>query len=155
MTRELRDEIRQTQAFKSLEQEAHLNVIRTAGVLLDGIEQVLKPFGITGAQFNVLRILRGAEPQGLCRNDVRDRMVTRMPDMTRMLDRMERAGLVSRCRDSDDRRMVTTRITPAGLDLLSLVDDEVVAEHKRRLGHMSQEQLQALVDLASLARDPE
>jgi DNA-binding MarR family transcriptional regulator len=155
MTHELRTEIRQSQPFKSLEQEAHLNVLRTASVLSDGIEQVLKPAGLTGAQFNVLRILRGAEPEGLCRNDVRDRMVSRMPDMTRMLDRMEAAGLVSRCRDADDRRQVNTRISPKGLALLEEVDELVSAEHRRRLGHMSEVQLKTLIELAGLARDPE
>ena len=155
MTHELRTEIRQTQPFKSLEQEAHLNLVRTAGVLSDGIEQVLKPSGVTGPQYNVLRILRGAEPDGLCRNDVRDRMVSRMPDMTRMLDRMEAAGLVSRCRDEEDRRMVTTRITPKGLELLGEVDSLVAAEHKRRLGHMTEDQLRKLIELVGLARDPE
>lgn len=154
MTHELREEIRQSQPFKSLEQEAHLNLVRTAGVLADGIEQVLKPSGITGPQYNVLRILRGAEPDGLCRNDVRDRMVSRMPDMTRMLDRMEAAGLVSRCRDEEDRRLVTTRITPRGLALLGEVDELVSAEHRRRLGHMTEDQLRTLIELVGLARDP-
>jgi DNA-binding MarR family transcriptional regulator len=82
-------------------------------------------------------------------------MVSRMPDMTRMLDRMEAAGLVSRCRDEEDRRMVTTRITPQGLELLGEVDGLVAAEHKRRLGHMTEDQLRTLIELVGLARDPE
>jgi DNA-binding MarR family transcriptional regulator len=155
MTHELRDEIRQARPFRSLEQEAYLNIVRTAGILLDGIEQVLRPAGITGAQYNVLRILRGAEPKGLCRNDVRDRMLSRMPDMTRLLDRMEKAGLVSRSRDDTDRRMVTTRITEKGLAVLNEMDPQIDAEHRRRLGHMTEDQLRTLVELAGLARDPD
>lgn len=152
MSHELREEIRQTRPFRSLEQEAHLNVIRTASVLADGMDHVVKPAGITLPQYNVLRILQGAEPNGLCRNDVRDRMLTRMPDMTRLLDRMESAGLVSRCRDEEDRRLVTTRITPKGLELVHALDDAVAAEHKKRLGHMSQQQLETLIELLGIAR---
>lgn len=152
MTRSLREEIRQSRPFRSLEQEAHLNVVRTAAVLSDHFEQVLKPAGITGAQFNVLRILRGADPEGLCRNDLRDRMLTRMPDVTRLLDRMEEAGLVTRSRDAEDRRLVTTRITDEGRRLLSDLEEAVVGEHRRRLGHLSEAQLRQLVDLLGLAR---
>ena len=82
MSSTLRDELRQTRPFQSLEQEAHLNLMRTAAVLTDRFELMLKPAGITPQQFNVLRILRGAGPDGLCRNELRDRMLTRMPDMT-------------------------------------------------------------------------
>lgn len=150
---ELRDEIRQTQPFQSLEQEAHLNIIRSAAMLSADFEQVMAPSGITNTQYNVLRILRGAEPNGLCRNDVRDRMVTRMPDMTRLLDRMEKAGLVTRTRDEEDRRLVTTRITRKGLQLLEKLDSIVAEEHKRRLGHMSQAELKQLNHLLAKARE--
>ena len=153
MTRELREEIRQNLPFKSLEQEAFLNVVRTAAVLTDRFEQVLAPVGITFSQYNVLRILRGAGPKGLCRNDLRDRMLTRMPDMTRLLDRMEDAGLVTRTRDAGDRRMVTTRITAKGNDLLDLLEGGVAEEHRSRLGHLSQERLRELIDLLGLVRD--
>ena len=150
---ELRDEIRQNQPFQSSEQEAHLNIIRSAAKLGDDFEKVLSPFRITGTQYNVLRILRGAEPNGLCRNDVRDRMVTRMPDMTRLLDRMEKADLVIRTRDEEDRRLVTTRITQKGLQLLEKLDLIVAEEHKRRLGHMSQAELKQLNHLLAKARE--
>ena len=153
MTNVLRDEIRQSKPFQSLEQEAHLNIVRTAAVLGDGFEQMLKPFGITGAQYNVLRILRGAEPTGLCRNDLRDRMLTRMPDMTRLLDRMEEAGLVTRERDTADRRLVTTRITDQGRRLLDELDSRVVEEHQLRLGHLSEEDLGTLVELLGRVRE--
>lgn len=153
MTTELREELRQRQPFRSLEQEAHLNIIRTATVLGDAFEQVMRPAGITPTQYNVLRILQGAEPAGLCRNEVRQRMVRRMPDMTRLLDRMEDAGLVTRTRGGDDRRMVSTRITERGQHILDELEDQVADEHQRRLGHMSQAQLRTLIELLSVARE--
>ena len=152
MTTSLREEIRQKAAFKSLEQEAYLNLVRTAAQLLAGVELVLKPAGLTGAQYNVLRILRGAEPDGLCRNEVRDRMVSRMPDMTRLLDRMEANGLVVRTRSDDDRRQVSTRITRQGLRLLDQVEAAVYEEHSRQLGHMARKDLRALIELLSAVR---
>lgn len=148
----LRDDIRQTKPFTSLQHEASLNVIRTAAVLSDVFEVLLKPYGISGTQYNVLRILRGAEPGGLCRNELRDRMLTRMPDMTRLLDRMEEAGLVTRAREAEDRRQVLTRITEEGRRLLAELDEPVMEFHRNRLGHMSDEQLRSLSELLTLAR---
>lgn len=152
MSPALRDELRQKRPFQSLEQEAYLNVLRTATVLTDAFELLLKPVGITTQQFNVLRILRGAEPEGLCRNELRDRMLSRMPDMTRLLDRMEEAELVTRERSDEDRRLVRTHITRRGRDMLAKLDDQVVAEHERALGHLTEEQLRTLVALLTLAR---
>ena len=153
MPKTLRDEIHQKRPFRSLEQEAYLNLLRTAALLADSFEQMLKPWGITAAQYNVLRILHGAEPAGLCRNEVRDRMLTRMPDMTRLLDRMEQADLVTRSRVSDDRRQVSTRITEKGRQLLAQLDAVVAQEHQRRLGHLSEGELKKLIGLLSAARE--
>src|SRR5687768_15750714 len=114
----LRDELKQRKPFTSLEEEASLSVVRTSAMLIDTFERMLKPHGITGTQYNVLRILRGAGPDGLCRNDLRDRMITRMPDVTRLLDRMEESGFIDRARETSDRRMVMTRITAKGRRLL-------------------------------------
>ena len=100
MAPDLRSELRQTKAFPSLEEEAFLSIERTSAVLADAFEQMLKPYGITATQYNVLRILRGAGAKGLCRNEIRDRLVTRMPDVTRLLDRMEASGLIRRTRGS-------------------------------------------------------
>jgi DNA-binding MarR family transcriptional regulator len=152
MPADLRDELRQTKPFRSLQQEAQLNVVRTAAVLLDRLEQVMKQAGITVAQYNVLRILHGAEPDGLCRNEIRDRMVTRMPDMTRLLDRMEEAGLVARSRESQDRRMVNTRLTAKGRRLLQQLEPEVDAEHQRRFGHFSDDDSRRLIALLTSVR---
>ena len=152
MVTTLRDEIKQKKPFESLEQEAQLNVIRTSSLLLDEIEQLLRPYGITATQYNVLRILRGSEPGGLCRNELRDRMLTRMPDVTRLLDRMEEVGFVARAREDEDRRMVRTRITPTGLKLLADLDNVAVREHKRRFQALSESQLQTLIDLLTIVR---
>jgi DNA-binding MarR family transcriptional regulator len=148
----LRDDIKQNKPFRSLHEEAGLNVIRTAAVMTDATDQLLKPHGISSTQYNVLRILRGAEPAGLCRNEVRDRMLTRMPDMTRLLDRMEEAGLVKRSREGEDRRMVLTRITKQGLKLLDELDGPMSRLNKRMLGQLNDAQLRSLSDLLTLVR---
>ena len=110
----LRDELRQEKPFRSLREEALLNIARTEAVVRERIERVLAAHGLSMTQYNVLRILRGAGPQGLCRNDIGQRLISRMPDVTRLLDRMEGAGLVSRVRSTDDRRLVNTTLTRRG-----------------------------------------
>ncbi len=149
----LRDEIKQTKAFASIHEEAFLNLARTAAVLNHSFAEAVKPHGITATQYNVLRILRGAGNAGLCRNEVRDRLVAQVPDVTRLLDRMEEAGLIERERETTDRRMVTTRITADGLRLLKALDEPVLALHRAQLGHLSRQQLGALIELLTLARE--
>jgi len=153
MSPSLQQDIRQTKPFSSLQQEAYLSVVRTSSALTDTVEELLKPFGITGTQYNVLRILRGAGEGGLCRNELRDRMLTRMPDMTRLLDRMEEAELVTRSRERDDRRMVLTQITPRGRDLLSQLDRPMNDLHRNQLARLDDDQLRSLVDLLTLVRE--
>ncbi|HEY9426735.1 MAG TPA: MarR family transcriptional regulator [Gemmatimonadaceae bacterium] len=151
----LLDELRQRTPFASLAEEAHLNLSRTEAVLQEGIERVLKPHGVSATQYNVLRILRGAGGKGLCRHEIRDRLLTRMPDVTRLLDRMEEAGLVTRERDAADRRLVTTRLTARGRKLVDALDGPVAEEHERQLGHLDDKQLRTLVRLLTLVRHPE
>ena len=152
MVKSLRDELKQTKAFRSLEEEAALNLSRTAAILEHRFTQALKPYDITPTQYNVLRILRGAGANGLCRNEVGERLVRRVPDVTRLLDRMEEDGLIARHRETDDRRYVTTRIQPKGLGLLERLDREICAIHREHLGHLSAAQLQHLIDLLTTAR---
>lgn len=152
MAKGLLNEIQQTKPFRSSYEEALLNILRTASLLSDDSARLFKPFGITSAQYNVLRILKGSESEGLCRNEVRDRMLTRMPDMTRMLDRMEEAGLVERLRDADDRRHVTTHITAAGKKILRDLEPVVVERQRKMLGHMNEKDLKALTELLTRAR---
>jgi DNA-binding MarR family transcriptional regulator len=134
------------------ERMLHLDIARTAAALGDALERAIRPRGLTGAQYNVLRILRDAEPTGLCRNALRERLPTRMPDVTRLLDRLEAAGLVTRQRDPQDRRLVTTCITPEGRRTADELDAEVRAEHQRRLGFLEPAQAQTLTELLALVR---
>jgi DNA-binding MarR family transcriptional regulator len=152
MTPDLRQEIHQQKPFKSIQQEAQLSVVRTGSMLVDAFEQMLKPYGITAAQFNVLRILRGAEPEGLCRNELRERLLTRMPDVSRLLDRMVDAGLVERAREGEDRRKVRTRMTPKARKLVDKLDKIVAEEHQRRFGHLGKDRLRELIDTLTEVR---
>jgi DNA-binding MarR family transcriptional regulator len=138
--------------FGSLEQEAMLSIARTAALLEHSAAETLKPYGLTPTQYNALRILRGAEPEGLCRNEVRDRLIARVPDATRLLDRLDEMGLVVRQRQGDDRRFVRSRITRAGLDLLRPLDAIVLTLHAHQLGHLGERKLRALVALLGEAR---
>ena len=148
----LRDEIRQPRPFASLEQEAYLNIVRTANALDNGLERLFRPAGVTLRQYNVLRILRGAEPDGLCRGELGERMISRMPDVTRLLDRMQRLTLVRRVRATADRRQVRTHITAQGRRVLASHDDAVLAEHAHRVGHLTQRELRSLVELLTKVR---
>jgi DNA-binding MarR family transcriptional regulator len=151
----LRDEIKQTRPFASLEHEAHLSIERTAAILGHAVAEVLKPYGITRTQYNALRILRGAGEAGLCRNEVRERLVAQVPDASRLLDRMEAAGLIRRDRDAADRRFVTTRITDEGLRIAAELDGPIEALHRRRLGVLDADELRTLVALLARLREGE
>lgn len=148
----LQGELRQRKPFGSLEHEAVLSIARTAAVLDHGIAEALRSHALTPTQYNALRILRGAEPEGLCRNEVRDRLVARVPDATRLLDRLTDMGLVVRAREGDDRRFVRARITPAGLDLLAALDPIVDTLHFEQLGHLGRQKLRTLIQLLGEAR---
>jgi DNA-binding MarR family transcriptional regulator len=152
MTRRLAEEIKQRRPFGSLEEEVTLGLARTADALARSGEEVLKGSGLTGTQYNVLRILRGAGSAGLACGEVAGRMITRDPDLTRLLDRLESRKLVTRARDGDDRRVVTTRISAAGLALLAELDAPVLERHRKNLGHMGKEKLKALAQLLDEAR---
>ena len=153
MSPSLQQDLKQKKPFRSLQQEAYLSVVRTSTALTDAMEELVKSRGISATQYNVLRILRGSDVEGLCRNALRDRMLTRMPDMTRLLDRMEEAGLVVRVREGEDRRMVMTRITEKGRRLLEELDAPVLALHKRQMARLTDAELRSLSDLLTLVRD--
>ncbi len=137
---------------QSTEDAVFLNLLRTADTLLRGVDELLKPSGLSSTQYNVLRILRGAEPDGLTCGEIAERMLTRDPDVTRLLDRVESRGFISRRRDKNDRRVVRTSITTAALDLLKELDPSVTDLHHRQLGHLGAKQLKDLSDLLNLAR---
>jgi len=133
-------------------QEAFLDVLRTSALLEHSAAEGLKACGLTLTQYNVLRILRGAGPDGLCRNEVGTRMIKPVPDVTRLLDRLEAAGLVVRSRSDADRRYVTARITEDGLALLRELDEPILRLHEEQLGHMSRTRLRELTELLEEAR---
>src|SRR6202048_4713155 len=119
-----------------LENRIFVALLETADAISQEAEQLLRAAGLTGAQYNVLRILRGAEPEGLGCRGIGERMISHDPDMTRLLDRMEKRGLITRERQTDDRRVVKTRITPQALSLLKTLDQPVHDLHKRQFRHM-------------------
>jgi MarR family transcriptional regulator, organic hydroperoxide resistance regulator len=153
MSSRLQAEIKQNKPFATLEHEAILGLMRTAAIVDHAMDEMLRPFGLTGTQYNVLRILRGAGQQGLCGREVGERMITRVPDVPRLLERLEKAGLISRERDSSDRRHVTARITTKGRELLDQVDNVASNPIEQRFSRLPQEQLQKLIEAMDLIRE--
>lgn len=129
-----------------------MSLARTEALLHDGLDRVLGPRGLSLTQYNVLRILRGAGSSGLCRNDIGQRLITRMPDVTRLLDRMEAAGLVSRVRSTADRRLVNTTLTVQGRALVDELDVDVARVHRDQLGHLTDDELRTLANLLDRVR---
>lgn len=152
MKSSLREEIRQARPFVSLEEEAFLSLQRTASVLLQALGRELKDWELTPAQYNTLRILRGAEPEALTCGEIGERLVSPGPDVTRLLDRLETRGLVARLRDEEDRRVVRARISEKGIALLAELDGPVEDALGRILGHLGPERLRTLIGLLDQAR---
>jgi MarR family transcriptional regulator, organic hydroperoxide resistance regulator len=152
MARGLQAELKQNVPFRSREQEAYLSLLRTTDALQASVESKLKEFGLTGTQYNALRILRGAEPEGLPCSEIGERMITRDPDITRLLNRLEKRGLVTRARAKADRRVIYGKITGAGLKLLREMDAPIEQHGRDLLKHVGQEELQRLIDLLELVR---
>jgi DNA-binding MarR family transcriptional regulator len=138
--------------YKSLSEEAaYIDLVRTTDLLSRPLVQLLKEGDLSPAQYNVLRILRGS-PEGLTCGEIGDRMITKDPDITRLLDRLEKRRLISRHRGEKDRRVVLTRITTGGIELLGKLDRPVGDTHRRLLGHLGAEQLQTLRELLQICR---
>lgn len=148
----LKDLIRQTKPFSSPEEETMLTILRTADVLGYRLAQFFKKRRLTPTQYNVLRIVRGAGAPGALCSEVGARLITRVPDVTRLLDRLERQGLIARERQLDDRRAVRVRLTRKGSDLLARIDPEVEAFHRECLKHMPRKALAQLNELLDRAR---
>lgn len=155
----LRDEIRQKSPFRSREEEAYLNLQRTANLLLQGLTRLLRErapgrTGVTPSQYNVLRILRGSHPDALTCGEIGDRLVTPGPDVTRLLDRLEDRGWVERERDTGDRRVVRSRITDEGLEVLADLDEPVGEWLRQQLGHLDDDGLGRMIEVLEAARKP-
>jgi DNA-binding MarR family transcriptional regulator len=148
----LAGEIKQTKAFGSLEGEALLNIHRAAAILEQAAGEALRPYGLSPTQYNVLRILRGAGRAGLGCQEIAERMVTRDPDITRLLDRLEGRKFIKRARSKEDRRVVVVRLAEAGASLLASLDSSIESLPKRLLGHLGERRLRLLIDLLELAR---
>ncbi len=146
-------EIQQTKPFTSLEDEAAVALHRTADRLHWRLSEMLKAHGLSPTQYNALRILRGAGDQGRACSEIADRMLNRDPDITRLVDRLERRGLATRSREGHDRRVITTRITPAGLELLRTLDGPVEEFNRKMLGPLGEPRLQTLVRLLEIIRE--
>lgn len=137
--------------FGCREEDAFVDLLRTCDLLSRGLAHLLKAEDLSPTQYNALRILRGA-PAGLPCGEIASRMITRDPDVTRLLDRLEKRSLISRSRDAKDRRAVVTRITPEGLKLLARLDGPIQNGHRKQLGHLGRERLAELADLLAVAR---
>jgi DNA-binding MarR family transcriptional regulator len=153
MARDIQTEIKQRKPFTCREEELFLNILRSSDLLQRRVGEVLKGSELSSTQYNVLRILRGAGGEGLACGEISNRMVTRDPDITRLLDRLEKRGLVVRSREKEDRRVVTARIAQAGLDLLKKLDEPVVQMHRAQLGHLEAKQQDTLIRLLEIARE--
>jgi DNA-binding MarR family transcriptional regulator len=148
----LKLEIAQERPFASLEEEALLNLLRTSDCISRVLHLKTRDWGISSTQYNVLRILRGAQPNGLTCSAIGSRMITAEPDITRLLARLKALKLIRQRRDSEDRRLVWTVISAAGLKLLREMDPVIQAVPKDLLGRMSRAELAELIRLLELAR---
>jgi DNA-binding MarR family transcriptional regulator len=152
MRRHLRTELQQTKPFASLEEEVYLEILQTSQVAGRWVLEALKPSGLTPPQFNVLRILRGADPESLSSSRIAERMVNYDPDLTRLLDRLESNGLIAKARDERDRRVVNVRITREGLRVVGTASDALRARLETEMRAVSRRDLNALADLLEKVR---
>jgi DNA-binding MarR family transcriptional regulator len=148
----LKQEILQELPFASLEEEAMLNLLRTSDCIHRALQLRIRNWDITSTQYNVLRILRGAQPDGLTCSAIGSRMINADPDITRLLARLKKLKLIRQQRDQHDRRVLWTRISEAGLALLEEMDPMILSFPGELLGHLSREDLTELIRLLELAR---
>jgi DNA-binding MarR family transcriptional regulator len=153
MPKTLQAAIKQSKPFPSARAEALLGILRTAAVIDHHLGEALRPYKITTTQYNLLRILRGAGRQGLCGREVAERLISRVPDVSRLLDRTEDLKLIKRERDPEDRRQVTARITEKGLALLDRVAPELEAVEQQRFGQVDRAVLEGLISALDQVRN--
>jgi DNA-binding MarR family transcriptional regulator len=145
MAGRIQQEIQQTKPIRHLEEEAALNIARTADLLMQRISDVLKPHALSPTQYNVLRILRGAGRDGLSCKEIGSRLVARDPDITRLMDRLEKRGLLRRERSTEDRRIVTHCLTEDGLEVVGGLDQPIESSHREAMGHVAPAKLHKLI----------
>ena len=152
MRSKLQEEIKQVKPFASLQEELWLNLSRTTAMVGHLIEQRLRAHGLSPTQYNVLRILRGAGGNGLCQYEIAERLVAQVPDVPRIVERMEKAGWVRRVRGVADRRVVMASLTEAGMALAKELDEPTVQIASEIFGEMSEYDMRNLIDLLVAAR---
>ena len=152
MSPTLQEEIRQSKPFDSLQQEVLLNLARTSAVLMHRMEHHFREFGLTATQYNVLRIVAGAGPDGISQCDIASRLVAETPDVPRLLKRTETAGLIRRTSNPDDKRVLSVRLTPQGGRLLQELAPRVAELSKTLFPNLNQQQLRALNELLNASR---
>jgi len=151
----LQNELKMNQGFASLNQEALLSLTRTYLLLDPHLNAILNNYKITSSQFNILRILRGNKSsEGMSCTDISDRMMTRDSDITRLLDKLDKAKLIERYRPEEDRRKVLSQITKNGLDLVEEISPQLDDCNNKLMSHMDDESLQQLIDLLAKLRSP-
>jgi len=153
VTSKPRQESKQATSSANREEEVYLSILRTAERMSRGVNETLRQADLTATQYNALRILRGAGEAGASCSEISERMVTKDSDITRLLDRLEARGLISRERDTEDRRRIATRITDEGLRVLAELDVPIAQCHRNQLGHLGEKQLASLSKLLAAARD--
>lgn len=147
MCSKLQDELQQLTTFRSKEEEVYLSLIRTADLLQRRLNDVFKEFDATHTQYNVLRILRGAGSTGLLTGEIAERLLTHDPDVTRLVDRMEKRGWIERQRDAEDRRCVRVVITQQGSTLVGALDEPTASYLQRQFSHLPSATLNTLIDV--------
>ena len=153
MPSKLRDELKKTTPFSSLNEEAYLNLERSHSVISYQFELVFKDYGITPVQYNALRIINGSSPEGIPSLDIADRLISRVPDITRLIDRMMKEDWVKRKRDAHDRRVVRIRITPKGEKLLHSIAPALHQTQKSLFKSLSRDELKTFNALLEKARE--
>ena len=153
MAGKIQSEIRQSKAFRNSSEEAVLNILRTSDVMTQLLTDLLKPSGLSPTQYNVLRILRGASGKGVCCREIGERLITRDPDVTRLIDRLEKRNLLLRTRDKEDRRFVTIQLTPGGLELVNQLDEPIEKWNRKLMRNISRGDTKVLIELLEQLRE--
>jgi DNA-binding MarR family transcriptional regulator len=148
----VQSEIRQTKPFRSTAQEATIALLRTASIVNRALARVVEPYGLSLAQYNALRIIRGAGSGGIPTLSIRERMIEEGTTITRLLDKLEEAGLIQRERSVPDRRQVLCRVTDAGRKLLDTLDPLVNSADEEAVASLSQSELERFIDLLDAVR---
>ena len=152
MTGKIQTELRQSKVFGRPSEEAVLNILRTSDVMTQLLTDLLKPAGLSPTQYNVLRILREAAGKGVCCRQIGERLITRDPDVTRLIDRLEKRNFLVRTREQGDRRFVTIQLTSFGLEQVNQLDDPIEKWNRKLMRNISSGETKVLIGLLERLR---